>query len=476
MSLDRNESGMTALERRASVSLAAIYMLRMIGMFLILPVFSILARDLEGATPLLVGLAISAYGLTQALFQIPFGIWSDRWGRKPVITFGLLLFVFGSAFAALSDSIWGVIFGRSLQGAGAVAAVVMALAADLTREENRTKAMAMIGISIGISFAISIVLGPVLSTWMGLSGLFWLITGLAALSILVLHLFVPTPLRSRFHGDAQLRTNSLGKIFTSPELLRLDLGIFTLHLMLTASFVVIPVLMRDGLGLDTSSHWKIYLPVFLLAIASMVPFVILAEKKRKMKPVFVSFVGLVALSLAGFVFLGDRLWGVFFLLYLFFTGFNLLEATLPSMVSKIAPPDLKGTAMGVYSTFQFLGAFAGGTGAGFLLGRFGEDAVFLFAAGAGVIWFWVAFFMSPPRHLSSRLENIEGFRESTRGNLASDLLKIQGVVEAVVVLRDGVAYLKVDREKLDENALTRCLDRYREPVASHAKGEAVSAE
>ena len=466
----RTENGMTALERRASVSLALIYMLRMIGMFLILPVFSVLARDLEGATPLLVGLAISAYGLTQAVFQIPFGIWSDRLGRKPVITFGLLLFVAGSALAAISDSIWGVILGRSLQGAGAVAAVVMALAADLTREEQRTKAMAMIGISIGISFAISIVAGPVLSTWLGLSGLFWLITGFASLSILVLHVWVPSPVSSRFHGDAQLQTGALGRIFSNRELLRLDFGIFTLHLMLTASFVVIPLLLRDGLGLATNSHWHLYLPVFLLAIATMVPFVILAEKKRQMKPVFVGFVGLVTLALLGFLYFGDRFWGVFLLLYLFFTGFNLLEATLPSMVSKIAPPDLKGTAMGVYSTSQFLGAFAGGVGAGYLSGRYGQDAVFVFAATAGFIWFWIAFFMKAPRHLSSRLENIEGLSPEARAGLASALLEVSGVEEAVVVGRDGVAYLKVDRSRLDEESLANCLRQYRENFAFDSTG------
>ena len=456
-----SQGGMTALERRASLSLAGIYMLRMIGMFLILPVFSVLARDLPDATPFLVGLAISAYGLTQAVFQIPFGLWSDRYGRKPVITVGLLLFVAGSVVAALSDSLYGIIAGRSLQGAGAVAAVVMALAADLTREENRTKAMAMIGISIGFSFALSIVLGPVLSRWMGLSGLFWVITGLALLSLVLLHVWVPTPATQRSHGDAELRWRALGHVFRDAELLRLDLGIFSLHLMLTASFVVIPLRMRDQLALGPSDHWQLYLPVFVLAILTMVPFVVLAEKKRKMKPVFVSFVGLVTVSLASFAFWGTTFWQVFVLLYLFFTGFNLLEATLPSMISKIAPPDLKGTAMGVYSTAQFLGAFAGGTGAGYLSGRYGTDAVFLFTGVVGVLWWIVAASMRPPRHLSSRLENIETVPLSRSAELAGDLLRITGVAEAVVVASDGVAYLKVDRERLDEAALEQCLLLYR---------------
>ena len=448
---------MTPLERRASLSLAAIYMLRMLGMFMILPVFSVLARDLPDATPLLVGVAISAYGLTQALFQIPFGIWSDRLGRKPVITFGLLLFVLGSAVAALSDTLLGIILGRALQGAGAVAAVVMALAADLTREEHRTKAMALIGISIGLSFAISMVLGPVLSNWMGLKGLFWLITGLAILSIVVLHVVVPTPEVSRFHRDAQLRTGSVRRVFGNQELLRLDVGIFSLHLILTATFVVLPLVLRDQLELPTEDHWTLYLPVFILAILTMVPFVILAEKKRKMKPVFVGFIGLVALSDLGFALMADGFIAVFMLLYVFFTGFNLLEATLPSMVSKIAPPDLKGTAMGVYSTAQFLGAFVGGTGAGYIHGHWGILPVFYACASVALGWFLVALFMKPPRHVSSLLINIEDIPINKAKGLAAELPKIAGIVESVVVAEEGVAYLKVDKQHLDQAALNACL-------------------
>lgn len=447
------DTPMTATERRASLSLAAIYMSRMVGMFLILPVFAIFARDMQGATPELVGLAISTYGLTQAIFQIPFGIWSDRFGRKQLITLGLLLFAAGSALAALSDSIYGIIAGRALQGAGAVAGVVMALAADLTREEHRTKAMAMIGISIGLSFALSMVAGPVLSRWMGLSGLFWTITALALLGIVILHTIVPNPVRSRFHRDAQVRTSAFSQVLNNPELLRLDFGIFCLHLILTATFVVLPVILSDQVGIPTAEHWHLYLPVFVLAIASMVPFVIIAEKKRRMKLVFVSFIALVAAAEGGFVWAGDSFWAVFALLYLFFTGFNLLEATLPSMVSKTAPPDLKGTAMGVYSTAQFLGAFAGGAGGGAIYGRFGIEAVFLYAALVGALWFAVAVAMRPPRHLSSVLVNVEGLDVDQAAHLSGRLLSVPGVAEAVVLAEDGVAYLKVDRDLLDRAAL-----------------------
>lgn len=453
------DTPMTRLERRASLSLAAIYMLRMLGMFLILPVFAVLARDLPDATPMLVGLAISAYGLTQAIFQIPFGLWSDRYGRKPLITLGLVIFVLGSAIAALSDSIYGIIAGRGLQGAGAVAAVVMALAADLTREEHRTKAMALIGISIGLSFAVAMVAGPVLSNWMGLKGLFWLITGLATASIVVLHTAVPDPAVSRFHRDAQARGGSFARVFAHPELLRLDFGIFCLHLILTATFVVVPLVLKDTLRLPASDHWHIYLPVFVLAIATMVPFVILAEKKRRMKPVFLGFIALIALSDLGFIWLGNSYWAMFALLYAFFTGFNLLEATLPSMVSKTAPPDLKGTAMGVYSTAQFLGAFAGGVGAGWLHGHYGIAAVFGYCTLAALAWLVVALFMAAPRYLSSLMLGVGGITPDQAGELTRGLLKIAGIAEAVVIAEDGVAYLKVDRALLDRVALTAAFEK-----------------
>jgi predicted MFS family arabinose efflux permease len=257
----------------------------------------------------------------------------------------------------------------------------------------------------------------------------------------------------RFHRDAQVRAGSFARVFSNPELLRLDFGIFCLHLILTASFVVVPLLLKDRLQLATQDHWHIYLPVFVLAIVSMVPFVILAEKKRKMKSVFLAFIGLVALADLGFLLLGDSFWGVFALLYLFFTGFNLLEATLPSMVSKIAPPDLKGTAMGVYSTAQFLGAFVGGVGAGWIYGHHGIAPVFVFCGMVALSWLVVAAFMKPPRHVSSLLVNVEGIDDGQASLLGQRLLKISGIAEAVVVAEDGVAYLKVDKDHLDRVAL-----------------------
>ncbi|MCX7112488.1 MAG: MFS transporter [Proteobacteria bacterium] len=444
---------MTRTELRASLSLAGIYMLRMLGLFMILPVFSIYARELEGSTPFLIGLAISAYGLTQALLGIPYGLWSDHVGRKKVIAFGLLVFALGSVVAALADSIWGVILGRSIQGAGAVASVVMALAADLTREEHRTKAMALIGISIGISFAVSMVAGPILEGLIGVKGIFWIIAGLALTGIAVLYLVVPTPVISRFHRDAEAQPAQFGKVLKNPELLRLDFGIFSLHAILTATFVVIPLVLRDTVQLATADHWKVYLPVFLLSLLAMVPFVILAEKKRKMKTVFVAFIGVIAIADAGLFVNANNVYAIGFLLFVFFTGFNLLEATLPSMISKVAPSELKGTAMGVYSAAQFLGAFVGGVSGGIIYGALGKPVVFAFCAIIALVWALVALRMAPPRHLSSLLINFGNLSIDEAIAMSAKLRLVPGVIEAVVLADDGVAYLKVEKDKLDKVAL-----------------------
>ncbi|QSA99031.1 MFS transporter [Methylococcus sp. EFPC2] len=444
---------MTRAELRASLSLAGIYMLRMLGLFMILPVFSLYARDLAGSTPLLIGLAISAYGLTQAIFGIPFGMWSDRVGRKPVIAFGLLMFAGGSVVAALADSIYGVIAGRSIQGAGAVAAVVMALAADLTREEHRVKAMALIGVSIGISFAVSMVAGPIITGWIGVQGLFWLIGALALSGLAVLYWVVPNPAESVFHRDTQALPAQFLTVLREPELLRLDFGIFSLHLILTATFVVLPLVLRDFVHLETPQHGYLYLPVFVLSLLAMVPFVVMAEKKRKMKAVFLSFIGLIAVAEAGLVVLDDSLFGIGFLLFVFFTGFNLLEATLPSMISKVAPADLKGTAMGVYSTAQFLGAFVGGTSGGWIYGHYGLNAVFILGAAVAGLWLVLASGMRAPRHVSTLLVRVGAMAEDQARLLSEQLLGVAGVAEAVVVAEDGVAYIKADKQLLDRSAL-----------------------
>ncbi|MGA0937970.1 MAG: MFS transporter, partial [Sedimenticolaceae bacterium] len=276
---------MTSAERRAVIGLAGIYGSRMLGLFLILPVFAIFAETLEGATPWLAGLAVGIYGLTQALLQLPFGFLSDRIGRKPVIIGGLILFALGSVIAAMSTDIFWIIVGRAVQGSGAIAAAVMALASDLTREEQRTKSMALIGMSIGSAFLLAMIFGPMISSTIGVSGIFWLTALLALIGMFIILFVVPSPQTSRTRRDAVPLPQMVGQVLRNPDLVRLDVGIFSLHLVLTAVFLVIPLALRDA-GLPLTEHTWIYLPVMIISILSMVPFIILSEKKRQLKPIF----------------------------------------------------------------------------------------------------------------------------------------------------------------------------------------------
>jgi MFS family permease len=435
------------------LSLAALYVLRMLGLFLILPVLALYAEHLAGATPLLIGLAIGSYGLTQAVLQIPFGMLSDRFGRKRIIVIGLLLFALGSAVAALAESIHGVIVGRALQGAGAIAGAVLALAADLTREESRTKVMAVIGASIGFSFALALVLGPILNAWIGVPGIFWLIAGLALGGIAFTLFVVPQPARSRLHRDTEAVPALFSRVVRDPQLLRLDAGIFILHMLLTASFVALPLVLRDQAGLPAAQHWQLYLPALVLGAALMVPGIILAERKQRMKPVFLGAILVLALSQLGLLLGLADLFAMAVLLVVFFAAFNILEASLPSLIARFAPPDAKGTALGIYSTSQFLGAFAGGAGGGWLHGAFGLSSVFVFTSLSALLWLAIAATMRNPQRLSSYLLNIGVVSETEAQRLARRLRQVPGVAEAVVIAADGVAYLKVDRQRLDESAL-----------------------
>jgi predicted MFS family arabinose efflux permease len=437
---------MTSEERRAAAGLAGIFALRMLGLFLILPVFALYARELDGATPLLIGLAIGAYGLTQALLQIPFGMLSDRIGRKPVIFGGLLLFAVGSVVAALSDGIVGVIVGRVLQGSGAIAAAVMALSADLTREEVRTRAMAAIGMSIGTAFALALVLGPALAHWFGLDGIFWATALLAAGGILILAVVVPDPTNTRIHRDAEPVANQFGGVLRQPELLRLDYGMFTLHMLMTSLFLVVPIYMIEQ-GLPAGRHWTLYLPVLGLSVAAMIPFIVQAEGRGRAKPVLLGSVLSLAFALLGLFAWGDSILSIAGFLLIFFTAVNLLEAVLPSLVAKVAPAEAKGTAMGVFSSSQFAGAFLGGLAGGWVHQQWGQGGVLIFGAAAALVWLLVALPMRRPGQVSSRVIRIPGGGHAA--DLQHRLLQIRGVEEAVVVAEDGLAYLKVDNRRLD---------------------------
>jgi len=443
---------MTGSERRAAAGLAGIFALRMLGLFLILPVFAVHARELAGATPLLIGLAVGAYGLTQAALQIPLGMLSDRIGRKKVIFGGLILFAIGSVVAALATSIEGVILGRVLQGSGAIAAAVTALVADLTREEVRTRAMAGIGLSIGMAFALALVLGPVLADWFGLSGIFWFTALLAAGGILILALVVPEPDHLSIHRDVEPVASLFRSVIRNPELLRLDYGIFTLHMVMISLFLVVPLDLTAA-GLPAEHHWRLYLPVLALSVVSMIPFIILAESRGHMKPVFLGAVAALAAAFAGLYWAHSTLTTLAPFLFLFFTAVNLLEATLPSLVAKLARVDAKGTAMGAFSTSQFTGAFLGGMIGGWVHQRLGQDAVLLFCTVASAAWFLVAFPMARPRIVSSQIVHVVDLNTRDPESIQRRLLDIPGVEEAVVVVEEGLAYLKVDKARLDSAKL-----------------------
>lgn len=445
---------MTPLERRAALSLASIFATRMLGLFMILPVFALYAEELPDVTPMLIGVAIGIYGLTQALLQIPFGMLSDRLGRKPVIAAGLLIFAIGSVVAALSTTIEGIIFGRALQGAGAIAAAVMALVADLTREEHRTKAMAIIGITIGFSFLAAMVAGPIVNSWVGVPGIFWLTAVLALLGIVVLFTAVPHPDHLSFHRDAEVEPSRFHEVLGDSQLLRLDLGIFVLHMILTASFVVLPLVLRDS-GFAPASHWKLYLPVMVLAMAAMVPFIIIAEKKRRMKQIMVGAIVVLVTTELLLIPMHGSLMTTALLLWLFFTAFNLLEASLPSLVAKTAPAQNKGTAMGVYTSSQFVGAFIGGLTGGWLYGQAGAAAVFAFCAAMLALWLIAAITMRQPRYLATSLINVGIVDAEKARQLEQEIARINGVEEVNINIEEGVAYLKVDSQLVDEEGLER---------------------
>jgi MFS family permease len=384
--------GMTRAEKSSGIALASIFSLRMLGLFLILPVFSVYARGIPGGDNLtLVGLALGAYGLTQACLQIIFGMASDRFGRKPVIIFGLLLFAVGSIVAALAPDIYWTIFGRVIQGGGAISAAVTALAADLTREEHRTKVMAMIGSSIGLAFAFSLVAAPALYAAIGMAGIFWLTAVLAVAAIILVTKVVATPPPPQAGPKVPFST-----VLMDTQLLRLNYGIFTLHMAQMAMFVVVPVELIKGGNLPVSAHWQVYLPAVLFSFVLMVPAIIRAERHGKMKQIFMTAVALLAATEVMFWFGAGRFWMVATALVMFFVAFNILEATLPSLISRIAPPRAKGAALGVYNTTQALGASAGGALGGYLAGHFGDSAVFACALIPIAGWLVLASGMKVP--------------------------------------------------------------------------------
>jgi MFS family permease len=441
-------------ELRLTGTLAAVFALRMFGLFMLLPVFAVYGSGLSGASPLLIGTAIGIYGLMQALLQIPFGALSDRIGRRPVILGGLVLFALGGVVAAQADTIYGVILGRALQGAGAIASVIMAMVSDVVSEQHRTRAMAALGMSIGASFVLALILGPLLADWLGLVGLFWFSAALGLVALLLVSLWVPSA-RATTRRAALDRRERFRRIFASPDMMRLNLGILTLHLVLTALFVVVPVRLGEEVGLPLARHGLLYLGVLLGSFVLMVPLIMAAER-HGIRRIKLLTIGLVALALAGLLLAGPVLWHFVMVLLVFFVGFNVLEALLPSLAGRLAPAATRGTAMGVYSTFQFLGVFLGAQLAGLALHWFGMAALLVGCLLLLVGWWTLVWSMGEPVRFESRTLTLPD-DGAQRPDWQAHLLAVPGVVEVVVVPEEYMALVKIDPASLDEGALAQSI-------------------
>tara|TARA_R110001592_G_scaffold361025_3_gene670715 strand:+ start:3299 stop:4657 length:1359 start_codon:yes stop_codon:yes gene_type:complete len=452
---------MIASERRAIFSLGLLYASRMLGLFMVLPVFVIYGQDLDQANEVLIGLAIGAYGLSQAIFQIPFGSLSDKYGRKKLIFIGLIIFFLGSVLAASSESIYGVILGRFLQGAGAIASVLMALLSDLTSFESRTKAMAMIGMSIGVSFTAALIIGPIVAASFGLQGIFWLTAFLAILGMFCLYFLVPTPLTLTKDRNTRIFKDQIVEVIKNPELIKLDIGIFALHLCLTAVFIAVPITLQQKLNMPGEEHWLVYLTVMVFSFFAMVPFIIYGEKRQQMKRTFLFAVSLLMLSAFSFIYTQSNFSYFWCSLFFYFMAFNLLEASLPSLVSKLAPAASKGTAMGVYSTAQFLGAFFGGVSGGWLLSRYHEEGVYILVSVVCLVWLLIARYMRNPTNETGITLMFSKMVEANKIDISNALSGIPGVEEVVLILDDRIAYLKVRKSELDQQQLDDVMACYR---------------
>jgi len=440
---------MNSVEKRAILGVGGIFALRMIGLFMIVPVFSVYGDNYAHATPFLIGLAVGIYGLGQAIFQIPMSLAADKFPRKPIIFLGLILFAVGGIIAANATDIYEVIIGRALAGSGAVSAVLMALLADVTREEMRTKAMATMGLTIATSIMLAFAFGPLLVGSLGMSGLFWLTAGFAVLAMVLL-LVVPTPLRVLKHNlDNKSIGEQLATVLKIGDLNRLHIGIFALHLTMTAIFVILPHQLNEVMGLSVRQQGLVYLPLLFIGFAVAIPFIIIAEKKRKMRQVFLGAIALMTASLV-ILALGSQIGvGIILGLLLYFMGFNLLEATIPSWISKRAPVANKATAMGLNSSSQFFGAFVGGAMGGLLLSQPNVLAwgILAFIMGAALL---LIIPIAQPPYLSSTTVTIP--KNTNIQDWSRQILAVEGVDELVVMAKEQVAYLKLDKTQLTDDS------------------------
>lgn len=438
---------MNTIEKRAIVGVGGIFALRMIGLFMIVPVFSVYGKEYSHATPLLIGLAVGIYGLGQAIFQIPMSLAADKFPRKPMILLGLILFAAGGILAATADSIYQVILGRALAGSGAVSAILMALLADVTREQVRTKAMATMGLTIATSIMLAFAIGPMLVSSLGISGLFWLTAGFAILAMLLLAV-IPTPMRVLKHNLANKSiAEQLKDVIAIGDLNRLHFGIFALHLTMTAIFVIVPHQLSEVLGLTVRQQGYVYLPLLFIGFAIAIPFIIVAEKHQKMRQVFLAALALMVVAL-GCLAVGSQLGiGLIVGLGLYFIGFNLLEATIPSWISKKAPVANKATAMGLNSSSQFFGAFVGGGLGGMLLTQSSLLSWGILASVMALALLLIFPIRQPPYLSSTTLSLPKGIDITS---WSQQVMAIDGVDDIVVMANEGVAYLKLDKQRLSD--------------------------
>ena len=440
-------------ELTTASSIGLLYLVRMLGLFMVLPVLPLVAPAIDGATPLLVGLAIGIYGLSQAALQIPFGLMSDRIGRKQIIALGLGLFITGSLVAGFADDIYMLILGRFMQGCGAIASTLLALMSDLTRVDQRSKAMAFIGIAIAGSFGLSLVLGPLVANALGLAGLFFLTAALGGLALAILLLCIPTPQIRGSNLDASVQRGMLGMVVRDLGLWRVNISVFTLHYLLVSLFTVLPVIFMNTRGIDTGDHSLYYLLLLLVSFIVMLPFMWLSDRMQDVRIILMVMVSPV---LAAFCIMGSlaSYWWVLAGVILFFMSFNLLEVFLPAQLSKMADAGTRGTAMGVYTTCQFLGIFAGGAVSGWILHM--ADISTLMCVDAGIVAIWLLICLTFPslRAIGARTISLREMSHLDANEQAEELSSVTGVIDAVIIKEEQVAYLKVDETTFREESIS----------------------
>ena len=449
-----NTDDLTSIEKKTIAGLSLIFSIRMFGLFIVLPVISLYARKLPGADPFWLGLALGGYGLTQALFQVPFGMLSDKFGRKPIIILGLLVFAAGSVVAAEAHSVETLFIGRLLQGAGAIASVIIALMADLTREEVRTRAMAGIGMSIGLAFAMGMIVGPIVGAHWDVSVLFWMTAALSLLSLVILFAVVPNPQGAVQKNEMELSIDQLGYVLRVPSLLRMDLSVFVLHSSLTAVFVSFPILLSSYM--PEKAMWHVYLPVILSGLVLMVPGMIYAEKKKKLKQTFLFSILLIIVSFLIFLSGYTNKVGLIAGLTIFFIGFNLLEPLMPSIMTRFVRTKTRGTSSGVFNMSQFLGAFVGGSAGGYLV-SISDKVLFGGLLILSVVWFLVSLGLTDPNHLQI-FERELGAEVNDPSPICRQVGAMTGVIDCRYLEKTKTLWVKYLKTDLSSDDLNRKLE------------------